>query len=212
MIEITLKSPNKCVVELKKIKAQSEQAVSRTISDMRARAPGAVASCVTELYNIKKSEVNPNSTKQGKKAMKMTISGETIDALAFTYTGRRLTPTHFGMTPKTPPHGKSYTLSATIRKDRGKKVIGRYKNKKVKNGPYSQKSHNILMGTGNTKEGGTNYIPFQRMSTNRKDLEKYLTVSVPQMIGEETTVAPAIQTKLNELLGTRLDYHMSKIK
>ena len=179
---------------------------------MKSRAPGAIATCVTQTYNIKKSEINPSSTKKGKKAVTMQISGETIEGLAFTYKGRLLTPTHFGMSPKSPPAGKSYTLSATIRKDKGKKVIGRYKNTRTKGGPDSQKSHYVLMGTGNTKVDGVNAIPFQRRSTNRMDIAKMTTVSVHTMVGEEEVGAPAIQTKLNEPLSTRLNYHMSKIK
>lgn len=212
MIKVTLKGYKDLKAGVEKKSAAAQKAVAKTISDMKSRAPGAIASCVTQTYNIKKSEINPSSTKQGKKAVTMQISGETIEGLAFTYKGRLLTPTHFGMTPKTPPHGKSYTLSATIRKDRGKKVIGRYKNTRTKGGPDSQQSHFVLMGTGNTKEDGVNAIPFQRRSTNRMDIAKMTTLSVPQMIGEEEAVAPAIQAKLNELLSTRLEYHMSKVK
>ena len=182
---------------------------------MKGRAPGAIASCVTSLYNIKKSEITPYSTKSGKqqkKAGSIVVTGETLEDLAYEYRGRLLTPTHFGMTPKTPPRGKSYTLTATIRKDTGKQVIGRYSNKRTPGGPDSQQSHFVLMGTGNTKEDGTNFIPFQRRSTNRLDLKKMTTLSVPQMIGEETTVQPAIQEKLSELLGQRLDHNLSRIK
>ena len=39
---------------------------------------------------------------------------DTIEELAITYKGRLLTPVHFGMTPKAPPRGKSYTLKASV--------------------------------------------------------------------------------------------------
>lgn len=211
-VKVTMKGAQKVIDGIEKKRTLSEKAVAKTISDMKSRAPGAIASCVTGTYNIKKSEINPSSTKEGKKAVTMQVSGETIEGLAFTYKGRLLTPVHFGMSPKTPPQGKSYTLTATIRKDKGKKVIGRYKNTRTKGGPDSQQSHFVLMGTGNTKADGINAIPFQRRSTGRMDIKKMTTLSVPQMIGEEETVAPAIQTKLTELLTTRLNYHMSKIK
>lgn len=212
IVKVTMKNAQKVIDGIEKKRTLAEKAVAKTISDMKSRAPGAIASCVTGTYNIKKSEINPSSTKEGKKAVTMQVSGETIEGLAFTYKGRLLTPVHFGMSPKTPPQGKSYTLTATIRKDKGKKVIGRYKNTRTKGGPDSQQSHFVLMGTGNTKADGVNAIPFQRRSTNRMDIKKMTTLSVPQMIGEEETVAPAIQTKLTDLLTTRLNYHMSKIK
>ncbi|NCB64330.1 MAG: serine/arginine repetitive matrix protein 2 [Clostridia bacterium] len=212
IVKVTMKNAQKVIDGIEKKRTLAEKAVAKTISDMKSRAPGAIASCVTGTYNIKKSEINPSSTKEGKKAVTMQVSGETIEGLAFTYKGRLLTPVHFGMSPKTPPQGKSYTLTATIRKDKGKKVIGRYKNTRTKGGPDSQQSHFVLMGTGNTKADGVNAIPFQRRSTGRMDIKKMTTLSVPQMIGEEETVAPAIQTKLTELLTTRLNYHMSKIK
>nr|DAM37296.1 MAG TPA: minor tail protein Z [Caudoviricetes sp.] len=212
IVKVTMKNAQKVIDGIEKKRTLAEKAVAKTISDMKSRATGAIASCVTGTYNIKKSEINPSSTKEGKKAVTMQVSGETIEGLAFTYKGRLLTPVHFGMSPKTPPQGKSYTLTATIRKDKGKKVIGRYKNTRTKGGPDSQQSHFVLMGTGNTKADGVNAIPFQRRSTSRMDIKKMTTLSVPQMIGEEETVAPAIQTKLTELLTTRLNYHMGKIK
>lgn len=64
------------------------------------------------------------------------ITGETIEELAITYKGRLLTPVHFGMTPKAPPRGKSYTLKASVLKGQ-KKVIGRYLNTRTPSGPFS---------------------------------------------------------------------------
>lgn len=209
------KSVLKAFKKIEKLQKDAEKAVSRTVSDMKSRAPGAVASCVTSLYNIKKSEITPESTqsgKQQKKAGAIMVTGDTLENLAFVYSGRLLTPTHFGMSPKFIPYSKNYTLTATIRKDRGKQVIGHYETTRIKNGPYSKQSPFVLMGTGNTLAGGTNFIPFQRRSSNRLDIKKMTTLSVPQMIGEPETVAPAIQTKLNELLETRLNHHMSQIK
>ena len=68
------------------------------------------------------------------------------------------------------------------------------------------------MGTGNARAEGTNYIPFQRQSPQRTDIKKMTTLSVPQMIRNEEQVQPAIQTALSDLLRSRLDYHMSKVK
>ena len=119
-----------------------------------------------------------------------------------------LTPVHFGMTPKAPPSGRSYTLKAQILKG-SKKVIGRYKNTRTKGGPYSQRSHWILMGTGNTKADGTSWIPFQRMSKTRTDIQKMTTISVPQMITSDRT-NEAIMLRLNTETAKRLDHHMKR--
>ena len=136
------------------------------------------------------------------------ITGETIEELAITYKGRLLTPVHFGMTPKAPPRGKSYTLKASVLKGQ-KKVIGRYLNIRTPGGPFSQRSHNILMGTGNTKSDGTSWIPFQRMSKTRTDIKKLTTISVPQMITSDRT-NEAIMLRLNTETSKRLEHHMKR--
>ena len=171
------------------IDEQGRKAVKATVRDVKARAPSWIAQEVTSVYNIKKGEITPSSGK-GAKPKKMAgtlrITGETFEELAFTYEGRLLTPVHFGMTPKAPPKGKSYTLKMQVIKGK-KQVIGRYKNTRTPGGPFSQRSHNILMGTGNAKADGTNWIPFQRMSPTRTNIEKFTTISVPQMVTSERT-------------------------
>lgn len=211
-ITVTLKGADKVIAGLERKQEDYKKALKKTVSDMKSRAPGKIASCVTEVYNIKKAEVNPSSTKQGKKAVTLRITGETIEALAFEYKGRLLTPTHFGMSPKAPPAGRGYKLTATIKKADGKKRIGTYLPTRTPGGPHSQQTSFILMGTGNARAEGTNFIPFQRQSPQRTDIKKMTTLSVPQMIGNEEQVQPAIQTALSDLLRSRLDYHMSKVK
>ena len=129
--------------------------------------------------------------------------------LTLVYKGRLLTPVHFGMTPKAPPAGRSYTLKAQILKG-SKKVIGRYKNTRTKGGAIlAAVSHWILMGTGNTKADGTSWIPFQRMSKTRTDIQKMTTISVPQMITSDRT-NEAIMLRLNTETAKRLDHHMKR--
>lgn len=88
-------------------------------------------------------------------------------------------------------------------------IVGRYKNTRTKGGPYSQRSHWILMGTGNTKADGTSWIPFQRMSKTRTDIQKMTTISVPQMITSDRT-NEAIMLRLNTETAKRLDHHMKR--
>ena len=185
------------------IDEQGRKAVKATVRDVKARAPSWIAQEVTSVYNIKKGEI----TQSGKNSS-VSVSGETIEELTITYSGRLLTPVHFGMTPKAPPRGKSYTLKAQVLKGQ-KKVVGRYLNTRTPGGPFSQRSHNILMGTGNTKSDGTSWIPFQRMSKTRTDIKKLTTISVPQMITSDRT-NEAIMLRLNTETSKRLEHHMKR--
>lgn len=201
------------------INEQGRKAVKDTVRDVKARAPSWIAQEVTSVYNIKKDEITPsgkNSSKPkkmaGSKPKKMAgsvnVSGETIEELTITYSGRLLTPVHFGMTPKTAPPGKSYTLRMQVVKGQ-KKVIGRYLNTRTPGGPYSERSHNILMGTGNTEAGGVSAIPFQRMSRTRTDIKKFTTISVPSMITSERT-NEKIMTRFQEETAKRLQHNLDR--
>lgn len=166
-ISAQLGNLSQLVADVRAIEEDGRRAITSTVKDVKARAPGWIAQEVTAVYNIKKSEIVPSGNGRPKRmAGSIRITGETIEKLAITYKGRLLTPVHFGMTPKAPPNGKSYTLKVQVLKGQ-KKVIGRYKNTRTPGGPFSQRSHNILMGTGNGQEGGTNWNPFRRMSKTR---------------------------------------------
>ena len=202
------------------IDEQGRKAVKATVRDVKARAPSWIAQEVTSVYNIKKGEITPSGKnsrkpkkmagrrKPKKMAGRVSVSGETIEELTITYSGRLLTPVHFGMTPKTAPPGKSYTLRMQVVKGQ-KKVIGRYLNTRTPGGPYSERSHNILMGTGNTKPGGVSAIPFQRMSRTRTDIKKFTTISVPSMITSERT-NEKIMTRLQEKTAKRLQHNLDR--
>lgn len=210
-ISAQLSNLQQLVADLEAIENGGKKAISNTIKDVKARAPGWIAQEVTSVYNIKKGEITPsgkNSGKPKKMAGSVSVSGETIEELTITYSGRLLTPVHFGMTPKTAPPGKSYTLRMQVVKGQ-KKVIGRYLNTRTPGGPYSERSHNILMGTGNTKSDGTSWIPFQRMSKTRTDIKKLTTISVPQMITSDRT-NEAIMLRLNTETSKRLEHHMKR--
>lgn len=202
---------SKLLSNIKAIKGAGKTAVTNTLKDVKARAPGWIASEVTRVYNIKKAEITPpgKGATPRKMAGSLRVTGETFEDFALTYEGRLLTPVHFGMTPKSPPHGKNYTLKMQVLKG-SKQTIGRYKAKRMPNGPYSARSHNILMSTGNAKEGGVNYIPFQRMSKRRLDLQKFTTTSVPQMITSERT-HEAIMKKLNTETEKRLEHNLKRV-
>lgn len=199
--------------ELEKLNKDSETVIKRTISDISKRAPGWVASEVVQVYGIKKGEITPNG--KGKKAGNISTRGNTIASMQLVYRGRVLTPTHFGMTPKAPPAGRGYTLKATILKG-NKATLGKVKKltKKqraalglnfTRSGTKSSDHSPIML----MRTGGT-YIPFQRKSTNRKDLEAIKTVSVPQMVSNEKT-EPGISKTLNENIEKRFHHHLSRM-
>lgn len=208
-ISIQIENLRQLVADVQAIEAGGRKAISSTVKDVKARAPGWIAQEVTAVYNIKKGEITPSSGGEPKKmAGSIRITGETIEELALVYKGRLLTPVHFGMTPEAPPAGRSYTLKAQILEG-SKKVIGRYKNTRTPGGPYSERSHNILMGTGNTKAGGVSAIPFQRMSRTRTDIKKFTTISVPSMITSERT-NEKIMTRLQEETAKRLQHNLDR--
>ena len=210
-ISAQLSNLQQLVADLEAIENGGKKAISNTIKDVKARAPGWIAQEVTAVYNIKKGEITPsgkNSGKPKKMAGSVSVSGETIEELTITYSGRLLTPVHFGMTPKTAPPGKSYTLRMQVVKGQ-KKVIGRYLNTRTPGGPYSERSHNILMGTGNTKAGGVSAIPFQRMSRTRTDIKKFTTISVPSMITSERTNEKILK-RLQDETAKRLQHNLDR--
>ena len=103
-ISAQLSNLHQLVADLEAIENGGKKAISNTIKDVKARAPGWIAQEVTAVYNIKKSEITPSGSGKPKKmAGSIQITGETIEELAITYKGRLLTPVHFGMTPKARP-------------------------------------------------------------------------------------------------------------
>ena len=190
---------------VKKLEKAPETIVKRTLSDVKTRVPGWVAKEVAGEYGVKKGEVNSGALG------KMKVKGEDIGSMQIVYTGRVLTPTHFGMTPKAPGKG-AYTLKASILRGQKtelgkvKKLTKKQRRNLAKNFTRSGErtsdhSPIMLMPTGGT------YIPFQRKSTNRKDVQAIKTVSLPQMVGSERTRA-GIDRAISEGLGKRLEHHM----
>lgn len=203
--------------QIRQLEDGGKKAVKNTVNDMKARAPSWVAAAVTLKYNISKKEIIPGSVRKGKngeklavkQAGKIRITGETIESFQMVYEGRMLTPVHFGMTPKAPPQGRNYTLKMQVIKGQ-KKVIGRYLNTRTPGGPYSECSHNILMGTGAATSEGVSHIPFQRMSKTRTDLHKFTAISVPQMVDSEEVNEKIIE-RLNTEAAKRFQHNLDRI-
>lgn len=206
---------------LQTIQKQSEKALRNIVSDARTRVPGWVASEVVKVYNIKKSEITPSKAgKGGRSAGSVSVRGDTIDTIQIVYKGRLLTPAHFGMTPTAPK--QSYTLKAEIIKGR-KAVLGikkkltkkqrkaLAKNLRREGTQNSDHSPIMLMPTGTTNTDKTGYIPFQRKSYDRKDIEVIRTLSMPQMVSSERT-ADGIAQAIADGLSKRMEHHTKALQ
>ena len=177
-------------------------------SDAKKRVPGWVAAEVTKQYGIKKGDIT------GQKIGRVTPQGTDFKNVRIVYTGRLLTPTHFNMSPKAPNPGGAYTLKATIVKGQ-RTTLGKVKK--------LTKKQRAALGKNFTRSGsrqsdhspimlmptGTTYIPFQRKSVRRNDVEAIKTISLPQMVSSQRT-EEGIQQAINEGLGKRLDHYMSR--
>lgn len=204
-----IKDFGKLKKKVEDMKKAPNTVIKRTMSDIKKRVPGWVAQEVAQTYGIKKGEVNSG------KVGTVTVVGSNPQEAKIIYKGRVLTHTHFGMTPKAP--GKNaYTLKASVIKNE-KKVLGKVKKLTKKQranigknftrsgSRSSDHSPMMLMRTGST------YIPFQRKSQNRKDVEAIKTVSLPQMVGGERLEKGRIRV-FTEKLSERVDHHMKLLE
>ena len=183
-------------------------------NEAKKRVPSWVAAEVAKEYGVKKSEIT------GQKIGQVKSVGSGMDDVQIVYTGRVLTPTHFSMAPIAPNPAGAYTLKATIVKGQ-RTTLGKVKKLTKKQRANIGKnftrtgtqtsSHSpiMLMHTGNTKEGGTNYIPFQRKSVSRNDLAVIKTLSLPQMVSSKRT-EEGIQNAIGENMGKRMDHYMNR--
>ena len=179
-------------------------------NEAKKRVPGWVATEVAKEYGVKKGEIT------GQKLGRVRAEGDNIKNVRVVYTGRLLTPTHFNMSPKEPKPGGGYTLKATIVKGE-RKTLGKVKKLTKKQRAAlgknftrtgtrtSNHSPIMLMPAAN----GGHYLPFQRKSTNRNDIEAVKTISLPQMVSSERTEA-GIQKAIQEGISKRLEHYMDR--
>lgn len=193
-LDITIPGLDDVLSKAKATQNDIQKAVKATMKDCKTRAPAQVTKAVTAVYAIKSSEVTAagKAAKAGAKTVgEIKIKGVSLENIQLTYRGRLLTPTRFSMTPKARPEGgKRYTVKATI-----------YKGKKKSLG-----SSVFLAPSGAL---GTTQIPFKRTTAARLPIEAIRTLSIPQMIGNET-VAADIKVRLNNLLLTRLQHNIDR--
>lgn len=185
------------------------QVMKSLTAEAKKRVPGWVATEVAKEYGVKKAEIT------GQKIGTVKPKGESFKEVRVVYTGRLLTPTHFNMSPKAPKPGGGYTLKATIVKGQRstlgkvKKLTKKQRADLVKNftreGTQRSNHSPIMLMRAN----GGHYLPFQRKSTNRRDIEAVKTISLPQMVSSKRT-EEGIQRAISEGLGKRLDHYMDR--
>ncbi|MEE0433899.1 MAG: hypothetical protein UDB11_00635 [Peptococcaceae bacterium] len=207
------------VKELQKIAKKSEKAMTRTVSDIKSRAPGWIAKGIAKDYGLSSSQVKDKA--------KLTITGSNLGTLELKYSGGLLSPSNFKMSPDKPKPG-AYTIKATIK--RGKRAtIGRVKkinkrqrkqlgqNFQGKGRRTSPSSPPMLQTTGAKRVDATTHIPFQRTkyggSTSGGPMDHVIkTLSVPQMIKDgDGNLKPGVAEKFNEGIEKRFNHHTDQI-
>ena len=217
-VRCEIKGYKKLIKELEGLKSAPQKAVEKTLSDIKSRGPGWIATGITDRYGIKKTDIT------GGKVGTLKITGTGRNDLKLVYSGRRLTPARFSMSPKSPkPNRGSYTLKATILKG-NRKTIGQVKkltkkqlanigqnfqHQSTRNSPQSPW---MLQHTGNTKEGGIDYIPFQRRKQPGEFKDVMRTVSLPQMVteGENGPLRPEVKARFTDGVAKRMDHHLKR--
>lgn len=193
-MKVVIDGYDEVIKEIQSMKAKSEKIVNRTVADFKSRGPGWVSQEVTKEYGISKKDVN--ETKKGviKGRSKIRIKGAKLDDISIVYRGRLLTPTHFSMKPTMrPAKNKPYVVTAIIKKSKGRVALG---------------NRVFLKESG---KQGTKQIPFQREGKERYPINAVKTVSVPQMITNES-VKKNINERVNTELGKRLQHHLKQAR
>lgn len=167
--------------------------------DMKRAAPSIVATQTTQVYAVKKGEVNANAKKfQGS----CSLSGGMAD-LTLEYKGRMLSPVHFGMST-TGDFWRKYTIKATIL--RGHRVkIGHWQLPGMEGGRHRQNSPAMVLP-------GVKVPVYRRGYRNGwkgsgGDHKAVKVISVPQMVTSERHINATIkqlQNRQMELLSQRL--------
>lgn len=205
---IEIKDFAELTYQIESIQERAGKALKMTMNDLKRRVPGWISSEVASQYNIKKSEVNPSKTKARSAPVSIYATGKDISTLTFHYRGRPLTLVHFRLNPKVPM--EKYRIRYSV--VRGQTVTaGQVDNSKKsrkgrKKGVHTSKSSPyMLLPTGAKSSDKVQYIPFQRKSEDRKDIEPIKRISVPQMVSGRRAW-PGIQKKLAEEVPKRIKH------
>ena len=171
--------------------------------DMRRKGPQVVAQYTRKVYNVDNSLLNPRA--KGFKGG-VSLSGGVCD-LEIKYSGRMLTPTHFGMTPDSSAAsygawGMPYTIRAQILKGRTV-TLGHWAVPGTEGGAYGKKSPYMFL-PGKVP-------PIQRIgggwAHNGAKHKALKVISAPQMVGSKRHIDMTmieLQVAQEEILEKRL--------
>ena len=197
----------KAMNKIKNAYETSPVVFERTLKDMRSRAPGKVASAVTSVYGIKKSEIKCKSNSFKRGAGKIYARGNDLASFELLYYGRSLTPLHFGMTPSVRPNKKQYKVKAKIKKNKATVLKAEKNKQEIKGGA-------IFLASNPKKP--SQILPWERLSPYNKnsskseknaakyDIRGKRTMSLPQMV-DNWQVRKIINKNLGELCKKRFD-------
>ena len=208
------------------MKDAPKRAISSIDADIRKRAPGWIASGVVDRYNLEGSKGAGKKVILGGKVGELEIDGSLKEkALRLKYSGRLLTPVHFGMRPTVKPSpGTQYTLKWQVKRTDGKpfrahikKLTKKQRAAMGKNftGSGTQNSPRspwMLQPTGAKSTDKTQYIPFQRRGQTEPFKHVAKTVSLPQMIrkGKDGPLHPEVAKHLYENLEKRINHNINR--
>lgn len=196
-VEMNIPKLNDVIGQLNKQNGEIQKALDRTANDCKNRAPAQITKAVTTVYAIKSGDVaaaGKSAKLSAKTVGDIKVKNGHVSSIQLTYSGRRLTPLHFSMTPKVKPSDrKRYKVKATIFRGKKQTLQGKYDSP-------------IFLAP--TKQGIV--LPFQRVESDRR-LPVYAihTVSIPQMI-ENEVVAQDIHERVEELFIKRLQHHVDR--
>lgn len=194
--QISLQNAPELMKKLQATEDQMGKAVKATVSDFRSRGYGWVWPGIKEHYNIKRKDVK-ETEKTPVNSGAFRVGSVTVNDVALRYVGRRLTPIHFGMTPKKP---KMRTRKGTPYQVRPQPQI----TAEIVRGRKKTFQTSFLASSNNSP-----FIPFKRTGRSAYPIEPVKTVSVPQMVSSKDTEAD-IYKKINENLDKRLENHIKR--
>ena len=203
-VQLSVKLNDKALMrELYKNGDKWAKALEYATRDMRRKAPTIVSQYTRKVYNVENSLLNPRA--KGFKGG-VSLSGGVCD-LEITYSGRMLTPTHFGMTPDSSvaaigAWGLPYRISAEILKGR-RVTIGHWAPPRSEGGAYRKKSPYMFL-PGKVP-------PMQRIGGGWQhagaEHKVFKVISVPQMVGSDRHIDMTmieLQVAQEEILEKRL--------
>lgn len=207
--------------QIEDLKKAPQKVLIETEKEIRKKAPGWIASGVADRYNLEGGRIG-----DAKKAVlsgkigTTRIKGRLVDStMRIEYSGRSLTPTHFGMTPiNKPKPGSEYTLKwkvlrggkgtkAKIKKLTKKQRKALSKNFSSKGSQNSPQSPFMLQPTGAKSEDKVQYIPFQRRGQTEPFRYVARGPALPQMVtNKDKQLRPEVVKHLNENLEKRFNH------